>query len=301
MELTAPFAVTLYKPTFPWNNPQHRSAWTLEEMLKSFQISDFYTLLKSLRKLESEVELSIAECGLPYEKVCQSWSQYTVRTDEILKQIIHLCSEQGLNLKGSLNRAVLLAVLSEEKTTLALVELHSRLRDLRENLEDELKGHVFLYLPPVALRLYFEKVALFGEEVQSAFPHASIDVKEAGNCYALELYTASVFHLMRVLEHGLRALAQYVGVPYNRECWGRIIDDIERKLAEPDPSPRTPEKADRHRFCAQAALEFGYFKDAWRNYTMHLWDYYHQEAAAKVMEHVKDFMKHLSVRLSENP
>jgi len=106
---------------------------------------------------------------------------------------------------------------------------------------------------------------------------------------------------MRSLEGALCALAEYVGVPYNRDCWGRIIDDIEKKIHEPDKSPRTEEKLNRQRFCAKVALEFGYFKTAWRNYTMHAWEYYLEGDAAKIMEHVRDFMQLIATGLFEKP
>jgi hypothetical protein len=59
---------------------------------------------------------------------------------------------------------------------------------------------------------YFEQDKLFGERVYEAFPQAREDVKSAGNAIAAELYTASVFHLMRVSEYGLRALARRLRV-----------------------------------------------------------------------------------------
>src|ERR1700687_6353897 len=43
----------------------------------------------------------------------------------------------------------------------------------------------------------------FGYDVAKAFPRASDDILEATKCYALERYTASVFHLMRAIEIGL--------------------------------------------------------------------------------------------------
>lgn len=42
-------------------------------------------------------------------------------------------------------------------------------------------------------------VNLFGENVSKNFPSANKDIKEAGNCLALNLNSAAVFHLMRVV------------------------------------------------------------------------------------------------------
>lgn len=48
----------------------------------------------------------------------------------------------------------------------------------------------------------------FGEDVAKAFPSTRNDIGQAAVCLAMELHLASVFHLMRVAEGGLRCLAQ---------------------------------------------------------------------------------------------
>jgi len=174
------FTITVYKPNFPWNNAVPRCEWTLEDMLKSLQISDFDILLKQLRTLESDVDLSAAENGSPYDKVSYAWNQYLPKTSKLLDQVMALFGPNGLDIKHTIERAALLSVLVDEKDTLSLGELHSRLRDLREEIEFDLKGHVFLYLPPTSLQLYYQKDALFGEEVKTAFPHSKLDIREAG-------------------------------------------------------------------------------------------------------------------------
>jgi len=56
-------------------------------------------------------------------------------------------------------------------------------------------------------KLYAAKL-LFGDDVAKKFPSASVDIEEAGKCLALDRGTATVFHLMRAMEVGLRALAK---------------------------------------------------------------------------------------------
>lgn len=53
---------------------------------------------------------------------------------------------------------------------------------------------------------------MFGEKVSLNFPSALEDIKEVGNCYATDRNTACVFHCMRVVEYGLRALAKRLRV-----------------------------------------------------------------------------------------
>jgi hypothetical protein len=61
---------------------------------------------------------------------------------------------------------------------------------------------------------YFEKDDLFGPEVSSAFPSSTDNIRNAGTCFAVEQYDACVFHLMRVLERGIRVLAAKFNVPF---------------------------------------------------------------------------------------
>src|SRR5436309_10023407 len=70
----------------------------------------------------------------------------------------------------------------------------------------------FLVFVPKRQAEYFEKDALFGGEVSQAFPSAWEDIRDAGNCIAADLHTAAVFHLMRVGELGMRALARHLRV-----------------------------------------------------------------------------------------
>ncbi len=55
---------------------------------------------------------------------------------------------------------------------------------------------------------YLLQHALFGENVRTAFPSAAFDIEQAGNCLAVEANMAAIYHLLRVAEHGLRALAR---------------------------------------------------------------------------------------------
>ena len=67
-----------------------------------------------------------------------------------------------------------------------------------ERFEDELRLRLFFALSPSRIE-YFRKPELFGESVAEKFPGASLDIEEAGNCYALDRLTACIFHLMRVI------------------------------------------------------------------------------------------------------
>jgi len=79
---------------------------------------------------------------------------------------------------------------------------------------------------PSANARYFAGEPLFGEAVENAFPDVSYDIAEAGKCRAFGRWTATVMHLMRVLEAGLAALGRHVGVEPADSCLNQFIDGI---------------------------------------------------------------------------
>ena len=145
--------------------------------------------------------------------------------------------------------------------------------------------------------------------VWRAFESTIYDSVEGSVCYAMGRNTASVFHMMCVLEYGLASLAKALNVNYSRKGWDRAIERIESKVkAELDAkkSPVTKRVATarekRLSFYSEAAKEFTYFKEAWRNHTAHGRKQYDEFEAARVITHVRDFMGILAKQgLKERP
>jgi hypothetical protein len=136
--------------------------------------------------------------------------------------------------------------------------------------------------------------------VLGKFPSAQTDILAAIDLWALGHSTASVFHFMRVLEHGLRALANNLGKSFDVQNWQNIIDQIEAEIrAQGKTLPAGARKSARLQFLSEAAKEFVYFKDGWRNYVSHSRGIYDAHQARSVLEHVKAFMTTLAAHLGE--
>lgn len=156
---------------------------------------------------------------------------------------------------------------------------------------NELRRELFVRVPRDKEAL-FQADALFGAEVGAAFPSSAADVQHAGTSFALGLTDASVFHSMRVLEAGLRAMAREIGVPFDRKNWANIIDAIESAVSRNSTAPGVDPK--RRKVIAEAALHFRFLKDAWRNDVMHAGEVYDTGKAQSVLDHVGDFMRALA-------
>jgi hypothetical protein len=72
-------------------------------------------------------------------------------------------------------------------------------------LESEIKNIVFAFVPEHK-RKYITPVKFIPAGIE-AFPNARDELVEAGKSFAFDRYTAAVFHCMRAVEIGMRAMA----------------------------------------------------------------------------------------------
>jgi len=161
---------------------------------------------------------------------------------------------------------------------------------------DGLRARIVLFIEPKYEQLFRQKDPLFGPDVFGAFESAKDDIVEAGKCLSLDRGTATVMHLMRVLEAGLRALASAVGVTKGND-WGTWIRNInaEMETRMKAAGTRTPDET----FYSEANTCFDNLKRAFRNPTMHPDRDYSVQRAEEIFEAVKSFMRHLATRLHE--
>lgn len=171
--------------------------------------------------------------------------------------------------------------------------------EFEQNLHSEFTGPAFAYIPASRKMMFIEPEKWFGDGVLAKFgTEARKDLSECAQCFALARWTASVFHAMRILEHGMRALAARIGVtfstPVELESWKNVIDQIEKEIRKQEALPKSTAKSEELKFCAAAASQFFYFKEAWRNHVMHSRVDYDESDAIRIVTHVRDFMRALA-------
>lgn len=209
--------------------------------------------------------------------------------DALLPELTRLFDvARRLNLAASMRLLGRRVVYKDMPNTKAELDL------LVEVIKDELNSRLFLFVPEHRAP-YYEKNDLLSDPSRKAFPLAGQELREAANAYAFGLPTASVFHSMRALEHGLRALATEVGKTFDVQNWQNIIDEIESEIGKQGKAlPRGAPKSERLQFLGSAAKEFTYFKDGWRNYVSHGKASYGEQQALTVMSHTRDFLDRLA-------
>jgi hypothetical protein len=173
--------------------------------------------------------------------------------------------------------------------------------NLHRALFVELVHHLFMFIPQRRKWFYLKPVEWFAEPVVTRFAGIERDVRDACQCFALAQWTASVFHAMRVLEIGLRALATHVGVSLKFSLdfadWQNLIDGVDARIKALQQQQKGQARSDELEFLARSAAEFRYFKEAWRNHVSHARQSYDEQEAWSVLSHARDFMGSLAAGL----
>ena len=182
------------------------------------------------------------------------------------------------------------------------------LLDLKQTIHDELIDRKFVMIENPKADI-LEQENLFGKQVAKAFPSSRSEIRSAGNCLAMDENTAAVFHLMRVAELGMRALARHLKVKIKRNTidsagWTEIIKNIGDATAgrwgkRPKGKKARQDATAFLKCCEVATNELNVFKEIWRNNVMHAGLPYNEHEAHGVFIRVRDFMQRLSTKVSE--
>jgi hypothetical protein len=133
--------------------------------------------------------------------------------------------------------------------------------------------------------------SLFGEKLLKVFPSIRDEVEDAALCIYFGRGTASVFHLMRVMEVGLQALAARLGVPY-APSWESYLSQIKSRIEAKHKTKSVRWKRDEP-FFRDVLGDLQSVKIAWRNPTMHIVRRYTPEEADEVFRAVRTLIEHL--------
>jgi hypothetical protein len=180
---------------------------------------------------------------------------------------------------------------------------------LINTIMDDVSSFSFLWIVPnrrhhLDAKMPFDKL---GEsKVHDAFPSATEEFTAAGNCLATECGTACVFHLMRGVEFGLRALARdrRIRIPKNKPLelatWEEIIKELEAAETAIKGYPKTLAREAQYDFYHGAMMQFRGFKNVFRNQIMHTRKSYDSDHAQSIFNQTREFMQTLASRITED-
>lgn len=161
-------------------------------------------------------------------------------------------------------------------------------------LPHEAKTKAAFSLTPEMMALYDPPEPHWGAETRAKFPSGLFEIDEASRCLALGRSTACVFHLMRMLEICLRAVAKCLALPTIGPNWGDVL-----RAMRDDRTRRGNTWSERELFNDLYA-RLDAIRDAWRNTTMHVENVYTEQQAKEILEHTRSFVGKLATRMDES-
>ena len=198
------------------------------------------------------------------------------------------CEEIGLPMSAAALKRLIdgLSYSSEFK----FERLRSELIEIHRRVYDELESRQFFVLDQDTVRYFSDPH--FSATVFERFPETSFDAVEAGKCLTLERSTACVFHLMRVSEHGLRAVADFLKIsdPLGPN-WDQIIKKIDSELKADYSNRKFKGQVD---LLSHISTHIHALKLAWRNPTMHIDKKHTQSEARDIYNATSALMNYLA-------
>jgi hypothetical protein len=140
------------------------------------------------------------------------------------------------------------------------------------------------------------------EGFSAAYPKTSFEIEEAAKCLAYGRHTAAVFHAMRMLELGIKALSKRLIIEdptkTSEKNWGIILGKISARIDELYPkNKRLPDTEGAAFEALYATLDS--VRNPWRNSTMHVETIYMPHEALHILRCCAFFMSRLHTLCDE--
>lgn len=275
----------------------HRKLISLWDMI-SFPASRF---ICNLFQIDEEAGLSANQLGKGEISIGR---EQKTRLEKLLSELEKDC--QTFQLTSSLSHVSQTRFKLGRSKNYSHQVLFDNLRNILSSIHSETENLKFVYIEAKKER-FFEHEKLFDDAVYNAFISAREDVKNAGNCMAANLNTGAIFHMMRVMEFGLRLLhKKLVRVKPHDPNWSTLLREIDKKIDERDKLNPKPSLWRKQRgFYVECARHFFFFKDK-RNHSVHVefpLDEYvspSDEQTERTFNEVKSFMQHLATKLKDH-
>jgi hypothetical protein len=211
------------------------------------------------------------------------------RSSKLLSLLDSICQGAEVNVSKDIKRA------SDYITGVWVKrdEAVFHIKNVTNRVADELHEQKFLHVKKDKAPFYRDLQILDGP-VAKKFPRASDDLYHASSCFALEQYTACVFHLMRVMEHCVQRFGRKlrVQIDVQNETWYQTLEHV-NKAIKAMPAGRTAtyrqnKKKERY---SLAADRLDHVRIVWRNPVMHPKESYEEAEASQILSGVNAFLE----------
>ncbi len=173
-------------------------------------------------------------------------------------------------------------------------ELSAMLTELHKRVHEDLDANIFLVVS-IDKASFFDIDWLRNTAIFDAFPAAVFpEMQNAGRCYAFGQNEACMFHLMRVVDYGLRLVAASLASQYDARNWVGIGDAIQKKM-EAKYNTKTSDWKQSEPFYASILTDIQAISRGHRNPVVHELEKKYDDKEAHYMLVVTEaFMSHLA-------
>jgi hypothetical protein len=220
----------------------------------------------------------------------------------IRKQVLALsecCKTADLSMSVlTVDRLLLLFDLSETAVADSLSDAVKRALVI---VEDELSLRLYFSLQPNEAELYARPWAGW-EKIVRRFSGTTRDIEEMNKCFALNRYTASMFHALHVAEWGAIELGNYIGVADPKKGWAPTDRKL-KELIKAGHSQLPSNLSGNFEFLEQMSREIDSMVLAWRHKVDHAANHLaivpNTEFTPDIAEHIIGSVKVFMGRLVE--
>jgi len=188
----------------------------------------------------------------------------------------------------------------ENGSVLSIV-LAARLCEIGEAMQDEMKSHLFFWVPAERAKFHDQTgETLLGEECLKRFPNADLgkEAERAMRCYAFGEWTACGFHMVRIGDAGVKAFAAAIKYPKSNSSWGQIYDEFKKQRDLPRPNRPPHWAGDKEQFLESMADMLCAIKP-YRDETAHFKKVYDDKEAEHMVSSIPAFMRQLASQIDE--
>jgi hypothetical protein len=270
--------------SWAWQNSAHRS-WSLWDMIEH-RCMAFCNTVRELRAWLDRLE-KWEEPQKPLEQNRRAEFAAGIVAD-VIRELSNLQPLEGGNAHY---RAFMLRDRLPSDATMTPEILRRDLIAFNDDLVNLSMQHKFLRIP----REYQE----FFERPSVGSPEIEREMKDAGNCIALDLGTAAVFHLIRAAELAHRQLAERINVTVTDKGenislewadWNKLKEGVDSKIKELRQLAAGHIKNDQIQRYQDINENAGQIKDLWRNDICHTRKRFNQTEAKGIFGRVESFI-----------
>lgn len=227
-------------------------------------------------------------------------AQMKAKHKDFVIELLHSLQKHLDSLEANFTRLAVNRLLEDFGTNVTTYNDFERsVSELDQRLRDELRSKLVFVIESEKTKYLLPPEQVVGSDISTAIPSSLYELDEAAKCLAFSRPTAAVFHLMRTMEIGIKAIARCLKIPDPTKPaernWGKILQTINDAVETKSTWSRPEDKA----FFEGVYVTLDAVRNPWRNATMHVETKYTEEEAEYIFTAVRAFMMKIASRLDE--